>query len=237
MLDHLGPWTTAARSAVLTGDPDRIPRLAAALGRVERTWSRRGYVCAEVADDGGGPLLVCSTGIGGPSTAIVVEELIHRGVMALTRVGTCGSLQPAVRPGHLVVSSGSVRDEGTSHQYLPPSYPAVPDAGLQQRLVYEVARLPIPHHVGVTHCKDAYYAEQPVGLPLSAEWQARWAALRATGVLATEMEAAAIFAVAQVRGAQAAALFVPVDESITTEETLRTLVIAAGAARRAMRTE
>lgn len=234
MLDHLGPMTTAARCAVLTGNPDRVPALAVGLGTVAQTWSRRGYVCAEVTDGRDRPLLVCSTGIGGPSAAIAVEELIHRGVTTFTRVGTCGALQPAVRPGHIVVSSGSVRDDGTSHQYLPASYPAVPDAHLQQRLLRQVAGLPVPHHVGVTHCKDAYYAECPEGLPMSTDWQTRWAALRALGVLATEMEAAALFAVAQVRRAAAAALFVPVDKSVHPDDTFATIVLAAGAAQRAM---
>jgi uridine phosphorylase len=235
VLDHLGPVDTTARAAVLTGDPDRVPRLASAVGPVRRTWTRRGFVCVEVGDGTTEPILVCSTGIGGPATAIAVEELIRLGVRTFARVGTCGSLQPAVRPGHVVVSSGSVRDEGTSHQYLPASYPAVPTVRVLGRIIAEVERAGLRHHVGITHCKDAYYAEKPADFPHSTEWEVRWATLRATGVLATEMEAAALFTVAQVRGVEAAALFVPVDDTVTAEDTFATLAIAAAAARDAMR--
>ncbi len=226
---HLGDLKTGARIAIVTGDPDRVPTLAQALGSPGATWSRRGFVCVE-ANYGDEPVLVASTGIGGPTTAIVVEEISQLGIGQVIRVGTCGSMQPQVRPGHLVVSCGAVRDEGTSHQYLPASVPAVPDPGLLACILAEARRVGAPYHVGLTHCKDAYYVERPEGLPLSDEWKAKWAMLRSIGILATEMEAAALFAVATARRLQAAALFVPVDSTISTSQVLKVLGVATGVA-------
>jgi uridine phosphorylase len=223
---HLGDLRTAATTAVITGDPDRVPALAAALGPTGAPRTRRGYVCVE-ADRGGTPVLVASSGIGGPTTAILVEELAQLGLRQIVRVGTCGAMQPQVRTGDVVISSGAVRDEGTSRAYLPVTVPAVPDPALLTAVLAAARRAGVRHHVGLTHCKDAYYAEKPDGLPLAAEWTARWAALRAIGVLATEMEAAALFAVATVRGFRAAALFVPVDDTLSAAAALGSLTTAA----------
>ena len=225
-LHHLGDVTTDATRAILTGDPDRVPLLAEELGDVKSTWSKRGYVIAEVwtADD---PILVCSTGIGGPTTAIVVEELSLLGVSSLVRVGTCGSMHSQVRAGHLVISSGAVRDEGTSHQYLGPEYPAIPSFPLLRAVVDAAEAEGVAHHVGMTHCKDAYYVEKPSGFPRADDWQKRWAELRSAGVLATEMEASVLFAVAPIRRRHAAGVFVAVDNSLSPSDTLTSLRTAA----------
>jgi uridine phosphorylase len=234
MLHHLGDLSSRAVTAVLTGDPDRVPALADAAGEPQMTWTKRGYVCVEVElDDGRG--LICSTGIGGPTTAIVAEELQQLGLRQLIRVGTCGSMQKPVKADDLVISTGSVRDEGTSHAYLPPEYPAVPDFALTAAVVEEARREGIAVHTGVTHCKDAYYAEKPSGFPLADRWRERWAVMKAAGVLATEMEAAPLFAVASVRRMRAAAMFVPVDDSTTAERTLDALRTATRIAFRAGR--
>lgn len=233
---HLGDLKTDARIAIVTGDPDRVPHLATALGVETATWSNRGYVCTEI-EYGSTPMLVAATGIGGPSTAIVAEELAEVGVERIVRVGTCGSLQSYVRAGDLVICAGSVRDDGTSHQYLPPSFPAVPDYELLSSITAAATSMSVPYHVGVTHCKDAYYAERPAGMPLEDEWNARWRLLRAAGALATEMEAAALFAVATVRRLQAAALFVPVDSSLTGERRLAALRNAARVVGQALYTQ
>lgn len=196
-----------------TGDPDRIEVLAAAVGPIAARWSRRGYLVVEVTD-GQGPLLVASTGIGGASAAIVVEELGRLGVRTFVRVGTCGSMQTSVRAGDLVLSTGAVRDDGASHAYLAPEVPAVPTFGLARAVVDEAERRGVRLHVGVTHCKDAYYAERADGFPRAPQWRDRWVELKAAGVLATEMEAAAVFAVAAARSWSAAAMFVAVDDSL-----------------------
>lgn len=231
MTHHLGDIRTRATSAIVTGDPDRVAMLSDVLGGARATWRNRGFVCVQLLDE---RLMLCSTGIGGPATAIVVEELAQLGVTSIVRVGTCGSLQPSVRPGHLVISAASVRDDGTSAAYLPAAFPAVPAPGLLQRLTLRAGELSRPHHVGVTHCKDAYYAESPDGLPLESLWRERWAALRKLGVLATEMEAAALYAVGQVRGLRTGAIFVPVDDTLSAAQRREALSEAAGVAAHAL---
>ncbi|MFC8532440.1 nucleoside phosphorylase [Streptomyces sp. NPDC057249] len=232
-LHHLGEIDSVADAAILTGDPDRVPPLAAHLGKVTGQWQRRGYVVAETEFEGR-PLLVCSTGIGGPSTAIAVEELAQLGVGRFVRVGTCGSIQRHINAGHVVISTGCVRDEGASHQYLPAEYPAVPDFGLLRAIVGAAEESGFKHFVGRTHCKDAYYAEKPEGFPLAEYWRGRWAGLRAAGVLATEMEAAVLFALADVRSLRAAALFVATDDTLSAEQTFAALGAAAVAAARGL---
>lgn len=229
----VGPLASAAEHAILTGDPERVPALAKELGSITNTWSYRGYECVEVTADGR-PLLICSTGIGGPSTAIVTEELARLGVRTLVRLGSCGALQPDVEPGDIVISSGCVRDEGTSGQYLPAEFPAAPHSSILVRLMNQAERSGLRHHVGITHCKDAFYAEYPAGFPLEEHWRSRWKALRTAGVLATEMEASALFAVAQVRGLKAGALFVVVNGEMPAADVIRRISDAARIAQLAM---
>jgi uridine phosphorylase len=235
--EHLGDVKTTATTAIITGDPDRVPALAEALGPAPRSVTRqRGFVCAEVADvqESGVPMLVVSTGIGGPATAIVADELWHLGVTQIVRVGTCGAMQRHVRPGDLVISSGAVRDEGTSRQYVPLEVPAVPDPLLLVGLIHAAHEAAVKYHVGVTHCKDAYSAERPFGMPLSHDWSARWDVMRALGVLATEMESAALFAAAIVRRVRAGAVLVPVDGSLGRDRLLEVLQKAARVAAASM---
>jgi len=212
--EHLGDVQTTAQMAIITGDPDRVPALAEAIGPGPYPETRqRGFVCSEVpnAQDPASSMLIVSTGIGGPSTALIVDELWHLGITQVVRVGTCGAMQRHVRPGNVVISSGAVRDEGTSRQYVPAQVPAVPDPLLLVGLVRMAEDMGIPFHVGLTHSKDAFSTERPFGMPLSDEWSARWNMLRALGILATEMESAALFAVGLVRKIRTGSLLVPVD--------------------------
>lgn len=227
LMTHLPALDTPATVAILTGDPNRVPLLAAAIGEPEDERSRRGYAVAQSRTPDGQPVLVCSTGIGGPSTAIAVEELMQAGVETFVRVGTCGSIQYHINAGQLVVSTGCVRDDGTSGSFLPPEYPTVPDFDLTSAIVERARRGTRPVHPGVTHCKDAYYAEAPDGFPLADHWRRRWEGMRASGVLATEMEAAALFALAMIRGKRAAGIFLTVDDTLTAEQTLAALSDAA----------
>jgi uridine phosphorylase len=228
MPHHLGHVRTDASIAIVTGDPDRVPRLAAALGHEAGRWARRGFLGIEV-EAHQAPVLICSTGIGGPSTAIVVEELVELGVGAVIRVGTCGSLQRHVVAGDLVLSSGSVRDDGTSVHYLPLAFPAVPDFALLAAIDAAAREGGYRCHVGITHCKDAYYSEDPVRMPMPERSRDHWAMLRAAGVLATEMEAATLFVVAAVRGIRAAAVVMAIDDSLDAEIATSTLQHAARA--------
>lgn len=231
MTHHLGDIRTSATSAIVTGDPDRVTMLADVLGGAQTIWRNRGFVCAQLLDE---RLIVCSTGIGGPATAIVAEELAQLGVTSIVRVGTCGSMQRSVRPGDLVISVASVRNDGASAAYLPVEFPALPTPDLLERLILRARELPRPQHVGITHCKDAYYVESPDGLPLENQWRDRWAVFRRMGVLATEMEAAALHAVGQVRGLHTAALFVPVDDTLSVASRAEALWDAARVAAQAL---
>ena len=149
------------------------------------------------------PISATSTGIGCPSAAICVEELARVGAEVFIRVGTAGSLQEHVGLGHLVITTGAVREEGTSRQYVPLSYPAVADMGVAAALVEAAQKLGFAHHAGIGHCKDAFYAEFSEGQPMSEEWDRRWKVWQRSGVLATSMESAAIFVLSSIKGLRA----------------------------------
>lgn len=228
---HLGLPAGMAEVALLTGDPERVPMISHALGGRHLT-SRRGFEC-HVADGLERPLAIVSTGIGGPSTAIVAEELIELGVRALIRIGTCGALQPEIIPHDLVVASGCVRDEGTSRAYVDLAFPALAHPELHWQLTEAARRTGATVHTGITHCKDAYYSEQPGKQPDPLGWGRRWAMLRAAGVLATEMEAAPLFVIGSLRRVPVAALFVSVgkdDGCAGFDEAFNAAVTAATAA-------
>lgn len=187
---------------LLPGDPGRVPQIAKFFDSAQQMAENREFVTytGEVA---GIPISATSTGIGCPSAAICVEELARIGAQVFIRVGTAGSLQENVGLGHLVVTTGSIRDEGTSRQYLPLSYPAVSDLGVTSALAEAAGKLGLPHHMGITHCKDAFYAEFTEGHPMSEDWTRRWTVWRRAGVLATSMESAAIFVIASIKGLRA----------------------------------
>ncbi len=232
LLDHLGIEETTATQAIITGDPERTARIAERLGESREMTRRRGLLCHE-AHTAHGPILVVATGIGAPATAIVVEELAELGCHTIIRLGSCGAIQAHLRPGHLVVSTGCVRDEGTSRQYIDPSFPAVPDVKLTHALIDELSRSQLPLHFGITHCKDAYYLERP-------DWQLRpgamadyWRTLRRAGVLVTEMESSTLFVLGSLRGLRTAGVFLnvgAVNEPGTLNRALDVAVDAIGRA-------
>jgi uridine phosphorylase len=196
-----------AAAAIVTGDPDRIPVFATALGKPVRSWQRRELVVTEVQGDGP-PMLVACHGQGGFGTAILVEELIDSGVRAIVRVGSCGTLQPDVARETVVVSTGCVRDDGTSANYLPIEVPAVPDVRLVHGLCRALEDRQLGYVLGLTHCRDAYYSADSTRRVLGRPWRERYALLADLGVVATEAEVGALFAVSTVRRVRAAALFV-----------------------------
>lgn len=205
---HIGLSTgIKAKYAILPGDPGRVPKIAAYLdqpkelgfNREFRTWS--GKLCGET-------VLITSTGIGGPSAAIAVEELIQLGVDVFIRVGTCGGMNEKVCAGDVVIATGAIRMEGTSREYLPIEFPAVADFGLVRDMTDGAAALELPFHTGVVQSKDSFYGQHsPRTMPNGQELLRKWDAWIAGGCLASEMEAAAIFSVAAARNVRAAALF------------------------------
>lgn len=187
--------TEGARYAILPGDPGRVEQIAALLDRPRPLGQNRefnswlGYIRDQ-------PVVVMSHGIGGPSTAIAVEELHQLGVTTMIRVGTSGGMQPQVRAGDLVVVSGAIRQEGTSREYLPIEYPAVADFDVTCALREAARAAGQPCHVGVVQCKDSFYGQHaPERMPVAGELLAKWEAWLRGGALASEMETAALFTV------------------------------------------
>ena len=140
---------------------------------------------------------VTSTGIGGPSAAIAMEELYRCGADTFVRIGTCGGVQPEVKSGDIVIATGAIRMEGTSREYAPIEFPAVADLTVTNALVSAAKAKGYPFHTGVVQCKDSFYGQhEPEVKPVSYELLNKWEAWKRLGCLASEMESAALFVVA-----------------------------------------
>ena len=192
---------------LLPGDPGRCEKIAKYFDKPDFFSSNReftiyrGYL-------GGERVSVCSTGIGGPSAAIAVEELAACGVKSFIRVGTSGGIALKVCSGDVVIATGAVRQDGTSHEYAPAEFPAVSDFELTTALVEAARNLELPYHTGVVQSKDSFYGQHsPSRMPIASELAQKWEAWRRLGVLASEMEAAAIFTVCASLGLSAGAVF------------------------------
>jgi uridine phosphorylase len=208
---HLSPGESAPY-VIVPGDPGRVPKIAAYLEGAHEVANNREFRSWRGTYKGV-PVSVTSTGIGGPSAAICFEELAKVGAEVLIRVGTSGSIQDHVHVGDLVLASAAVRDEGTSRQYVPLAFPAVADFEVLSALKAAAVSQGRAHHVGVAHCKDAFYGEEPGDLPLRADWEARWEAWTRAGALCTEMESATLFVVGQVRRLRTGAVLTVVGET------------------------
>lgn len=184
------------RYVILPGDPKRCEKIAKYFDDPVLVADNREYVTYTGTLDGV-KVSVTSTGIGGPSAAIAMEELAMCGADTFIRVGTSGGMDLSVKSGDLVVANGAIRMEGTSREYAPIEYPAVPDFDVTAALVEAAAASGLPYHVGVVQCKDSFYGQhspetKPVGYELMAKWDA-WVKM---GCKASEMESAAAFIVA-----------------------------------------
>lgn len=187
------------RYVILPGDPGRCEKIAAYFDNPVKVAQNREYTTYTGTLDGV-PVSVTSTGIGGPSASIAMEELIHCGADTFIRVGTSGGMQPDVLGGDLVVVTGAIRNEGTSREYAPIEYPAVADFEVVQALKEGAGRLQYRSHVGVVQCKDNFYGQHdPDSMPVAAELNQKWKAWMDCGALASEMESAALFIVGAVR--------------------------------------
>ena len=193
------------RYVILPGDPGRVPKIAAYLDDAVQVAQNREYnvytgtLCGE-------KVTVCSTGIGGPSAAIAVEELIKCGADTFIRIGTSGGIDLKVWGGDLIVASSAIRAEGTSYEYLPKGYPAAADFDVVKALADAAAELSSDengkrYHVGVVHSKDSFYGEvEPEGSAVSEDIKTRWESYLRCGCLTSEMECSAVFSVGIVRG-------------------------------------
>ncbi|HPJ72274.1 MAG TPA: nucleoside phosphorylase, partial [bacterium] len=187
---------------ILPGDPGRAEKIAAYFDDPREIAFNREYRTFTGTVDGI-TISVTSTGIGCPSTAIALEELIHVGADTFIRVGTAGSLQERVDLGDLAISTGAVRDEGTTRQYIPLEYPAVAHPEIVGALRRAAENLDYPHHLGITHCKDSFYSEEE-GYSAQPEVNSqRWKTWMRGDVIATSMEEAALFVVGSLRRVRA----------------------------------
>ena len=199
-----------ARYAILPGDPGRVPKIAAFLDDAAPLVSNREYT-SWLGRLNGQPVVVCSTGIGGPSAAIAVEELAMLGVDHMIRVGTSGGMQKDVRSGDVVIVQAAVRAEGTSHEYMPPEWPATADFDMTLALRDAADRLGVPRHVGTVQCKDSFYGQHAPGrMPVHRMLEEKWECWLRGGCLASEMESAALFVVGATLGVKAGAVMLVV---------------------------
>ena len=195
------------RYCILPGDPGRVPAIAAlfddarqvAYNREFNVWT--GTLLGE-------KVTACSTGIGGPSAAIAMEELHKCGADTFLRTGTCGGIALEVQAGDVVVATGAIRYEHTSLEYAPIEFPAVADFQVTNALVEATKKLGYPLHTGIVQCKDSFYGQHsPEASPVYYELQQKWESWKRLGVLASEMESAALFVVAAALGSRCGSCF------------------------------
>ena len=195
------------RYVLLPGDPKRCPKIARYFDDFHLVADSREYVTYTGYLDGE-KVSVTSTGIGGPSASIAMEELVAAGADTFIRIGTCGGMQPEVKSGDLVISTGAIRMDGTSREYAPIEFPAVADFDLVSALRESASENGFPFHTGIVQCKDSFYGQhEPETKPVGYELMAKWEAWKKLGCLASEMESATLFVVASYLKVRAASVF------------------------------
>ena len=184
------------RYVILPGDPKRCKKIAQYFDDSVMIADNREFITYTGTLDGV-KVSVTSTGIGGPSAAIAMEELVRCGADTFVRIGTCGGIQPEVKSGAIVVATGAVRMEGTSKEYAPIEYPAVADLMVVNALVSAAKEKGCEFYTGVVQSKDAFYGQhEPEMMPAGYELINKWEAWKKLGCLASEMETAALYIVA-----------------------------------------
>ena len=195
------------RYVILPGDPGRCEAIAQhfddpvhiGMNREYNIWTGRLL---------GEKVSVCSTGIGGPSASIAMEELHNIGADTFIRVGTCGGIALDILPDDIVVANGAIRYEHTSMEYAPIEFPAVPDFEITAALKAAGEALGYRTHVGVVQCKDSFYGQHsPEKSPVYYELLHKWESWKRLGVKASEMESAALFVVAAALGVRCGSCF------------------------------
>ncbi len=195
--------THGASYAILPGDPGRVEKIASYLENPRFYHQNREYTTwlGEIANK---TVMVMSTGMGGPSTAIAVEELFKTGVRNLIRIGTCGGMALPEKKGDLVIATGAIRMEGTTKEYVPIEFPAVANLDVTNALVKAAVKLGAQYHAGIVQCKDSFYGQHsPDRMPAGYELKNKWEAWIKAGCLASEMESSTLYIVSQILGARA----------------------------------
>ena len=195
------------RYVILPGDPGRCEAIAAYFDNAYHVGCNREFNIYS-GSLMGEKVSVCSTGIGGPSAAIAVEELVSLGADTLIRVGTCGGIALQVESGDACIAMSAVRMGGTADEYAPVEYPATADYRVLCALTAAAEQLGVRYHVGVVQSKDSFYGQHsPASMPVSDMLLQKWEALKQLGVLASEMETDTVFTVAAARGVRAGAVY------------------------------
>ena len=195
------------RYCILPGDPGRCEKIAAHFDQAYKVQQNREYT-TYTGTLLGEKVSVVSTGIGGPSAAIAMEELTAIGADTFIRVGTCGGIHLDVMADDVVIATGAIRMEGTSKEYAPIEFPAVPDFEVLSALVEAAKARGGRWHAGVVECKDSFYGQHaPHRMPVFYELQNKWEAWKRLGTLASEMESAALFTVAAALGVRCGSVF------------------------------
>lgn len=198
------------RYVIMPGDPKRCAKIAKHFDDAKLIADSREYITYTGYLDGE-KVSVTSTGIGGPSASIALEELTLCGADTFIRVGTCGGIELDVKGGDIVVATGAIRMEGTSKEYAPIEYPAVADLDVTNALVAAAKEKNFTHYTGVVQSKDAFYGQhEPEKMPVGYELINKWEAWKMMGCLASEMESAAMFICASKLRARAGSCFLVV---------------------------
>ena len=195
---------------ILPGDPKRCAKIAAYFDDAKLVADNREYI-TYTGFLNGEKVSVTSTGIGGPSASIAMQELVNVGADTFIRVGTCGGMDINVKGGDVVIATGAVRMEGTSREYAPVEFPAVANLDVINALVSSAKNLGYSYHTGVVQCKDSFYGQHsPDIMPVSYELKNKWEAWKRLGCLASEMESAALFIVASFLKVRVGSVFLTV---------------------------
>jgi len=233
-----------ATLAIMPGDPARVPRIASHLDDPKPLASQREFTSYLGSIDTT-PVVVCSTGIGGPSTSVAVEELAQLGVRTFLRVGTTGSIQPEVVAGTIIITQAAVRLDGASFHFAPAEYPAASDFWCTKALVAAAEELGVDHRVGITASSDTFYPGQErydtVAGTVVRRFRGSLEEWRRLKVLNYEMEAATLFTMCAANGWRAGCVAgvianraleeIPTDEEaiVATEERTIEVVVRAAA--------
>ncbi len=188
--------TIQTKYALLPGDPARLDHIKHYLDNVEELAFNREYRSL-VGDYKGVKVLAISTGMGGASTSIAIEELKNIGVTTMIRIGSCGALQSTIKIGDLVIAEGAIRDEGASKAYVEKIYPATPDFQLLSSIVDSCEELKAPYHLGIVHSHESFYIDN------NSEIEKHWSD---KGVLGADLETAALLTVGRLRKIRCASI-------------------------------
>ncbi len=212
-----------ATIALLPGDPQRVRKISAKWDSFEEKAVHRQYV-THTGFYKGVPITACSTGIGGPGTAIAIEELANVGVHDFIRVGSCATLKREIDIGDLIITTAAVRLEGTSKQYVRPEYPASASYEIVLALIEAAEALGLNYHLGISASTDSFYLGQSrpgFGGYTFTESRSLIEDLQAANVANFEMEAATLLTLANIYGFRAGAVCAVYANRVTNEFAVR----------------